>query len=232
MSAKTAEDLTLLENYFLALNFPNEGIVPFRILAREQIVWDPYVVKYSNTTTPFPADGWKDSSKIGHPTDTSIDNIFEITDSSHIYQLMYGIRQSDVRAYLTYPEGKTRRNIDAKSVSAKSDFGYVDGQMSPYDNPKPVSEIWIPKDVSIGFSWYNRSSVSQTIVVKWLLNLYSVEVVHDVDVVEKILNRRMECRIATVGGIDSMRYDISKVWGVEAIPFGSTREDINEALRT
>ena len=57
MAAKTIEDLTLLENYFLALNFPGLGIVPFRVLAREQIVWDPYVIEFSSTTTPFEADG-------------------------------------------------------------------------------------------------------------------------------------------------------------------------------
>ena len=230
MAAKTIEDLTLLENYFLALNFPGLGIVPFRVLAREQIVWDPYVIEFSSTTTPFEADGWKDSSKIGHPTDTTVDNLFELTDAGHLLQLFCGIQHSDVRAYLTYPEGKTRRNLDVKSVSRKADFGFIDGAMSPYNDPKPVSEVWIPKALDVGYSWYNRASVEQYVNVKWVLNLYDVEILQNVDMVEKILNRKIECRIATLGGLDSFRYNIPGVFGVTAIPFGASKDEIAEAL--
>ena len=229
-TAKTIDELQLLENYLLALNFPDKGIVPFRILTREHITWDPYVVKYSSTTTPFPANGWKDSAKIGHPTDTSIDNILEIETKLHLYQLFYGIRQSDVRAYLSYPEGKTRRNIDAKSVSSRADFGFVDGSMSPYDDPKPVSEVWIPKDLDIGFAWHSRASVDQEIYVKWILNLYGVELIKDVDLVEKMIRRKVECRIATLGGVDSFIYDTKTVWGVDPIALTATREEIEAAL--
>jgi len=229
-TAKTIDELQLLENYLLALNFPDKGIVPFRILTKEQIVWDPYVIKYSSTTTPFPANGWKDSAKIGHPTDTSIDNILEVDNKLHLYQLFYGIRQSDVRAYLSYPEGKTRRNLDIKAVSSRADFGYVDGAMSPYNDPKPVSEVWIPKDLDIGFSWYSRASVEQEIYVKWVLNLYGVELIKDVDLVEKMLKRKIECRIATLGGIDSFIYDAKVVWGVDPIKLTATREEIEVAL--
>lgn len=229
-TAKTIDELQLLENYLLALNFPDKGIVPFRILTKEQIVWDPYVVNYSSTTTQFPADGWKDSAKIGHPTDTSVDNILEIDTKLRLYQLFYGIRQSDVRAYLSYPEGKTRRSIDAKAVSSRADFGFVDGSMSPYDDPKPVSEVWIPKDLDIGFSWYNRASVEQEISVKWIMNMYGVELIRDVDLVEKMIRRKVECRIATLGGVDSFIYDTKTVWGVNPIQLTATPEEIAAAL--
>ncbi len=229
-TAKTIDELQLLENYLLALNFPDKGIIPFRILTKEQIVYDPYVVKYTSTTTQFPADGWKDSTKIGHPTDTSVDNILGIQTKLHLYQLFYGIRQSDVRAYLSYPVGQTRRSLDTKAVSSKADFGYVDGSMSPYDDPKPVSEVWIPKDLNIGFSWYNRASVPQDITVKWVMNMYGVELIKDVDLVEKMLKRKVECRIATLGGVTSFIYDTKTVWGVPPIKLTATREEIGKAL--
>jgi hypothetical protein len=102
--------------------------------------------------------------------------------------------------------------------------------MSPYNDPKPVSEVWIPKALDVGYSWYNRASVEQYVNVKWVINLYDVEILTNVDTVEKILNRKIECRIATLGGVDSFRYNIPGVFGVNAIPFGASKGEIAEAL--
>jgi hypothetical protein len=52
----------------------------------------------------------------------------------------------------------------------------------------------------------------------------------NVDTVEKILNRKLECRIATLGGLDSFRYNIPGVFNVNAIPFGASKDEIAEAL--
>ena len=232
-SAKTIEDLTLLENYLVALNFPNMGIVPFRIETREQLIFDPYTVKYSSTSNPFPADTWKDSAKLGHPTDTSIDNLFEVDTTLRLYQIFFGIKGSDIRAYLSYPSGTPRRSLDIKSISSKADFGFIDGSMSPYNDPKPVSEIWVPKDLDIGFAWYNRASVAQLIQTKWIINMYGVQPIKDVDLVEKILKRKGEganCRIVTMGGLGPFVYSAHAIWGVSPIKFDATRDDIKDAL--
>jgi len=226
----TIDDLTLKENYLLALMFPDKGIVPFRILAREQLKFDPLVIEYSTVATAFVLDGWKDASKLGHPTDTSVDNILEVDEAKHLYQVFYGIRPSDIRAYMNYPSGKTRRNLDIKEVSARADFGYVDGNMSPYDDPQPVSEFWVPKDLDVSFGWHNPASVSQIVITKWVINLYAVEVIKDVDLVEKILKRRVECRIATLGGVESFSYAPENVWKVNPIPLTATKEEIAAAL--
>lgn len=226
----TIDDLTLKENFLVALMFPDKGIVPFRVLAREQFKFDPYVIEYSAAVTPFELDGWKDPSKLGHPTDTSVDNILEVDEAKHLYQVFYGIRPSDARAYMNYPSGKPRRNLDIKEVSARADFGYVDGNMSPYDDPQSVSEFWGPKDLDVSFGWYNPSSVSQIIITKWIINLYAVEVIKDVDLVEKILKRRVECRIATLGGVESFSYSPENVWKVSPIPLTATKEEIEIAL--
>jgi len=232
-SAKTIEDLTLLENYLVALNFPDKGIVPFRIETREQLIYNPYTVKYSSTVTRFAADTWKDSNKLGHPTDTSIDNLFEVDSKLRLYQLFFGIKGGDIRAYPTYPSGIPRRSLDIKSISSKADFGYIDGNMSPYNDPKPVSETWVPKDLDIGFAWYNRGSVAQTIVTKWIVNMYGVKIIKDIDLVEKILKRKGEganCRIVTLGGLDPFIYNTNGVWGVSPIKLEATREEIKAAL--
>lgn len=230
-TAKNIDELQLLENYLLALNFPTKGIIPMRVLSKEQVTWDPYVVNYSSTTTEFPADGWKDPAKIGHPTDRSVSNILEVSNAAHIYQLFYGIKQQSTRAYLSYPTGVARRNIDIKSVSARCDFGFVDGSMSPYDNPQPCSEMWIPRGIDVGFAWHNRSSRAETITVKWIMNIYAVELIEDLELIDKILKRKTECRIATMGGNDAVAYDTEAVWGVSPIPLDATRDDVMTAMR-
>lgn len=231
MTTKTIDELQLLENYLLALNFPAKGVIPMRVVSKEQIVWDPYVVEYSSSTTPFPADGWKDSAKLRHPTDTSIDNIIEVDNAAHIYQLFYGIKQQGARAYMSYPTGKTRRNLDAKTISARCDFGFVDGAMSPYDNPQPCSEVWIPKGIDVGFAWHNNSPVEEIVTTKWIMNIYAVELIEDINLIEKILGRKTECRIATMGGNDSFAYDTTAIWNMLPIPLNSTKEEIADIMR-
>lgn len=232
MGAKaTIEELTLLENFLLGLNFPGKGLVFFRVETREQLKFDPYVVEYSSAVEDFTADQWKDASKLGHPTDTTVDNILEVDDKSHLYQVFYGIRPGDIRAYMNYPAGKPRRNLDIKEVSSKADFGYIDGSMSPYNDPKPCSEFWVPKDLDVSFAWYNTASITQKIITKWVINLYGVSVIRDADLVERILKRKVECRIATLGGVESFVYDEKTVWGASAVKLTATRAEIEAALK-
>ena len=226
----TIEDLRLKENWLVALNFPNKGIVPFRVLGVEQNQFSPYLVKYSTTQEEFGPDQWKDAAKIPHPADSSIDNIFEVKQADILYQLFYGIQGVDRRAYLQYPSGKPRRNLSVKAVYMKADYGYIDGRMSPYNDPKPCSEIWVPRNVDIAFSWYNTAPVSQRIITKWIINMYRVQVVRDVDLVDKIINRKIECRIVTLGGIEQFQYEPSAVWGVNPVTLTDTKKEIAEAL--
>jgi hypothetical protein len=224
------EDLRLKENWLVALNFPGMGIVPFRVLGIEQNQFSPYVVEYATGNEVFPADGWKDAAKIPHPADRSIDNIFEVKQADILYQLFYGIKGVENRAYLQYPSGKPRRNLSVKAMYMKADYGYVDGRMSPYNDPKPCSEIWVPRNIDIAFSWYNTAPIPDEIITKWIINMYKVEVLRDVDIVDKIINRKLECRIVTLGGIESFSYDPSVIWGVNPVRLTDTKAEIAKAL--
>jgi len=224
------EDLRLKENWTVALNFPDMGIVAFRVLGIEQNQFSPYVVEYSSGVETFPIDAWKDAAKIPHPADTSIDNIFEVKQPDILYQLFYGIKGVENRAYMQYPSGKPRRNLSVKAMYMKADYGYVDGRMSPYNDPKPCSEIWIPRNIDVAFSWYNTATIPQEIITKWIINMYKVQVIRDVDTLDKIINRKIECRIVTLGGIESFSYDPTAVWGVNPVRFTDTKADIATAL--
>lgn len=226
----TIEDLRLKENWLVALNFPDMGIVPFRVLGIEQNQFAPYLVKYSDDVEEFQPYQWKDAAKIPHPDDASIDNIFEVKQANILYQIFYGIKGTDRRAYLQYPSGKPRRNLSVKAVYMKADYGYVDGKMSPYDDPKPCSEVWIPRNIDVAFSWYNNAAVPQRILTKWIINIYNVQVIRDVDLVDKIINRKVECRIVTLGGIEHFQYDPVSVWGVNPVRFTDNKREIARAL--
>lgn len=224
------DDLRLKENWLVALNFPGMGIVAFRVMAVEQNQFSPYLVKYTDAQEYFEPDQWKDAAKVPHPADVSIDNIFEVKQSDILYQVFYGIRGADNRAYMQYPSGKPRRNLSVKAMYMKADYGYVDGGMSPYNDPKPCSEIWIPRNIDVAFSWYNTAAVRREIITKWVINMYKVELIRDVDLLDKIIKRKIECRITTLGGIESFQYDPVAVWGVNPVRFTDDKSEIAAAL--
>lgn len=234
MDYSRIKDLFLRENYLLALNFPVDGIVPLRVLAREFVEYKYQAVSASGegartTTGTVAADTQVDAARLTLST-FNLDNVLRVLDCNHVYQVFMGIRPSAIRRYLYYPLEKSRGNLDVKPVFSKSPFGYIDGFESPYDAPSEQSEIWIPKNIDVGFSWYNPLTAAAQIDLNILIVDYLVKVVRDADIVEDVIRGKTPARIATLGGVDQIRYNARDVYNTDLIPFDSTRDDIESAL--
>lgn len=235
MDTSRIEHLFLKENFLLALNFPNAGIVPFRVMGREQIEYKYQAVTKTNegvlsTTGTVAADTQVDSARLSLST-FNIDNILRITDCNHVYQVFTGIKPSAIRQYLYYPFEKSRRNLDVKPIYTKAPFGFIDGFESSYNTPSEQTEVWIPKGVDVGFAWYNPLTTAEEIDIKMLINRYLVKVIRDGDTVEGILKGKIPARIATLGGIDSFDYDARSVFNADFVPLDATRDQIDSALK-
>lgn len=235
MDTSRINHLFLKENYLLALNFAESGILPLRVIAREMIEYKYQAVSKTNegaagTTGTVAADTFVDSARLTHNT-YNLDNIIRVTNCNHVYQIFFGIKPSAIRQYLYYPSEKSRRNLDEKPIYNKSPFGYVDGFESPYDSPSEETEVWIPKGVDVGFAWHNPLSSAEQIDIKMLINRYLIKVVRDPDTVEGILKGKTPARIATLGGIDQFEYNARGVFGADLIPLDADRTAIEAALK-
>ena len=224
ISTERIEHLFLKENYLLGLYFPGDGLVSFRVLQRESI---PYMYDEIGTLT---ADEWKEHARLGIAAE-DIDNALWVGKKNHIYQVFYGIKPSAIKIYLGYPLETPRRNLDVKNVASKEEYGYIDGRKSPYDDPSPETEIFIPYGIDVGFAWHNPLTYAEKVLLFIHVNRYYVNVIRDVDLIEKILARRIECRIATLGGLERFEYPIRDTWNVDAVPLDAARADIEAAVR-
>ena len=237
MDISRVEHLFLKENYLLALNFPGVqegGILPLRILAREMIQYKYQAVTETNegartTTGTVAADTQEDSSRLTLST-FNLDNVLRVTDCNHVYQVFMGIKPSAIRQYLYYPFEKSRRNLDVKSIFTKSPYGYIDGFESPYNYPSEQTELWIPKDVDVGFAWHNPLNSAEQIDINLFIVRYLIKVMRDADIVEGILKGKTPARVATLGGIDSFTYDSRNIFNADLIQFDASREQIEAAL--
>ena len=217
-------DLILKENYLLGLSFPSVGSVFFRVNAREYV---PFVYDEIGDVA---ADEWIDSSRLQLAA-KNITDVLAIEDCDMIYQMFMGISPSPLKSYLHYPMESMRGNLDETNNYTKSDFGFVDGFESAFNNISPKSEVWIPKDMKVGWAWHNPTDRTVRAMLNLMIVRYRVSVVRDSDLIHRILTGRKECRIATVGGVDVVPYNVRHIWDISAIPFGSTLDEINAAVR-
>lgn len=224
------EPHTLKENFLVALNFPGDGLVFFRIHEKEIILYPDYTEINTTNTGVITSGEWVDSARLGMSA-FNIDNILRVTNCEHLYQVFMGIKSSAVRRYLYYPWEVQQGSLDEKSAYRESVFGFITGEESPYHRPTHYSEVWIPVDVDVGFAWYNPTNVTQDIGLNLVIVKYGVELYKDPDAIEKILANKTACRIATLGGMTPIRnYDVGNIYGVDFIPFDSTRAEIEKAI--
>jgi hypothetical protein len=128
-----------------------------------------------------------------------------------------------LRRYTNYPESQNRlrqlENVGAPSVG--DDFGYVDGQDSPYQQPTDVEELFIPPGTHLDFNFYNGDDEAHTPVLNVVLREYNVNIVdtsgtEGKKVVKRVMSPGSPIPIAPVGSKDrQVEFNLGDNWGVE-----------------
>lgn len=239
-------DSTLLrENYLALLGFPvgggSRGYIPLRVTAREQFyfMYDP--LQEAQITAKVPAGtGANGISDLGFvkpalPGSQYLTgkpfNVFEVSQNNHLYQLFMGIAPEPTRIFFELPATVGQRNLDIDTwASAKLQFGYIDGYDSPLLAPTPRGEIIIPPTMDI--AWGYGNPIEQVIdpLLLFVVNRLQVDLVTDADLVERMLNGKVTAAIKTVGGLTSYTYSTSQVYGIEPLPLGATRDEVEAVL--
>ncbi len=226
MNTTDIEPYFIKENQLVGLGFPDQGYVFWKISSVKNVFYR----NYTESPGTIAATTYVDSERM--PMDAySIDNLLRIEQCDHVYQIFMGWEPGVIRRYDAYPYEQMRGNIDTKNVYTKSDFGYITGYDSPTTRPSPMSESWVPKDVEIGFSWWNPTNVSEDVVVDMLIRRLKVEVLRDADLIEKILKGSQPCRIASLGDIaGSLEYNSRSKLDIGFIKLDATRTEIAAAV--
>jgi hypothetical protein len=228
MDLKRIEPKFLKENQLVGLGFYGKGFIFFRVNGVEFIRY-----RYSEVPGALTADQFYDSSRLSSSAmGQSIDNILRVLDCDHLYQVFMGWSPGVVQQYLSYPYETTRRNLDVKAIFQKAPFGYIDGYDSPYDCPSPETEIFIPINIDVGFSWYNPGAVTVTPTLNLIIRRLGVEPIDDPQLIQRILTGSQPCRLTTLGGIGSqMNYNVSDYFPVDFIKLDASLAEITAAVK-
>lgn len=226
------------ENYNVGLGF-KEGYIFFRVERRElfPLLYDPFT-----EITNFAGVGTVDMSPLQYiaakelpSTTLATTDIFKVDDPNHIYQLFYGISPSVCRIFLAYPRETEINQLDeGLHSSAYPIFGYIDGFESPLNRPGPRSQVFVPMGPLLGFAFYNYAPYNIKPLLRFIVNRLAVDTIRDVDLIDRILKRKVECTFAPVGGIASPWGTSTEIymkqWKVTPVSLLATKTEIAAAV--
>ena len=174
----------LQRNYLFALRF-EEGYVFGRVVDRGFRIYKPFVlVDSSGNPEKIDAKGHLAETRLFDPRNTQVDILY-ITDlKSPKYPWFLhgsiGISPPGVKMYMRVPEGKDIYpakfpDADVTRPSAGHNTGYIDYDLSPYEEPTDVAELVIPPRVHVGFEFYNANDFAVVPKLNLMFCLYQVQ---------------------------------------------------------
>lgn len=227
------------ENHNIGLGF-KDGYVFFRATHRElfPLLYDLFaeITDFAGAgTTSLAAATYLSAKELKSDTLTAT-NIFKVTEKDHLYQLFYGIAPSVCRVFPAYPRETEINQLDVGlHTSSYTIFGFIDGFESPVNKPSPRSQVFVPYGPLIGFAFYNYAPFAIKPMMRFIVNRLKVETIKDVDLIMKILQRRVECTLATIGGIGSpwgtSKENYKDWWGVQPVSLLASRDEVAQAVR-
>ena len=227
-------------NWNVGLAF-KEGYVFFRVARREffPIMYDPFaeITNFAGAgNTDMPSGAYINAIELPSP-ELSTADIFKVDDPLHLYQVFYGISPDICRIFISYPRETAINQLDeGLHTPSYPIFGFIDGFESPLSLPSPRSGFFLPQGPLVAFAFYNPAPYNIKPMLRFAVNRLQVEVIRNQDLVTKILERRVECTLAPIGGVGSPMSlgtaTYSKNWGVQPIDLLATQQEITAALNS
>ena len=226
MDISRIEPHFIRENQYVGLGFPNQGYVFWKVRSIENINYEGY----TESPGTIAADTKADSARLPIASD-SIDNLLEVKECHHLYQVFMGWSPGVVKRWESYPVETLRKSLDVKLVTVGGDFGDITGFESPKTAPSPQTELWIPTAIDVGFAWENPSNVSVDVEISMMIRRIEVRVLRDADLIEKILKGNQPCKLKSLGGIEgSLNYNTRSRLDVGTLFLDATRDEIEAAV--
>jgi len=202
------EKYTPKENFIIGLLF-NEGYWLVKALRKQQMtVYMPYAFEDGDAIAVDGTSGWE------APTDSQGRFYLEPQEEESIYQFFTGIAPSQSKLYLQYTQREDRMNlITPRPVPGT--IGFWDGEMSPYHDPSPMTEMWTVHDLVPYFNAENAgvSCVSKVVRASFWINIFTYQVLRDKEKIKSYLRGDKRCSVHTMG--DGMRPIKAPAWLIE-----------------
>lgn len=185
----------LIEGYFLKLYDPGMKEYTYYWVAQRERA--EYVHTWSGSITKDTESGPE-----------ALENLKPLS-TGRLYQTVFGVETACL-IYVDFPQGTRRWGTDKKTTASSSNryIGWIDQIMTPYDHPTFVAEMFLTKGGSYEYPnlyAYNPSGRSLTPKLHFIQNRCDLEVIDDVETMEKLDKKLIPYRFITLGGISPTR---------------------------
>ena len=224
---KLIEEKFLDSNDLFGLEF-KQGFVFLEVLNWEPLTYNPYSAVGNISATS--ASDWT------RLEDDGDDILFVEKGVRRVIHGSIGMHPKNVRQYVRYPEGQQQigmwPNLSTPAPSNGSDYGYVDGDESPYSSPTDELELFIPPGVHLDFRYYNAGNNDTTPKLNLNFRNYVVRPLKprnnpdDLNAVKRIMKPGTPIPIAPVGTIGVKDDFALDSWKVEPV----NRDEANRLL--
>ena len=206
-----------------ALRF-NEGYVFLEVTGWEQIKYAP--LSQFDEVSAQSGTGFQRLEHEG--TD---DILFTEKRKKKVKHVAVGHSPSIIRRYTNYPEDENRlRKLEnVGGPSAGDDYGYVDGEDSPYSAPTDAEELYIPPGNHLNFNFYNPDNEAHTPLANIVMREYTIRPLNpdngqDMNAIKRVMAPGSPMPVAPAGSVDrQVSYDLAEFWGVQPISASRAR---------
>jgi len=214
-------------NDLFGLRYSN-GLVFCEVDGFQQVEYKPYTK--IGTVPAQSATGWKILKNDG-------DEILHIPNNEQkVMHAAVGQNSSTVRRYTNFPEAENRLrklpNLGSPSASRGEDYGYVDGDSSPYSEPTDAEEMFVPPGESIDFNFYNPNDREEELALSIKARVYEINALDpqntdNESAIRRIVRPGSAPPIANVGSFDRQAsFNFQSEWGVEPVTLERIRNGI------
>lgn len=195
----------------------SDGYVFFEVTGYEQVQYKPY-----DGIGSVGADTATDFQRLEHDNN---DILYVENRDNKILHGAIGMTPGYIRRYTNYPESQNRlrRFPNLPSPRPSSDYGFVDGSESPYNNPTDAEELWIPPDVHLDFAFHNTADRSHTPLLNLKFRSYNTRVLQpgsseDRNAIRRVVSPGSPMPVAPVGSPDNQdRFRLQDALGVQPL---------------
>lgn len=218
---KPIREKILENNYLFTLQF-NGGFLYGRTINRRLCVWEPYpLIDTNGVIVDLAATTYQPEIRLRDPRNIK-NEILYLNDTTNgdypwFYHGAIGIKPQFINMYYRLPESKDMPgkfpNVDPIRPSSGDNFGYINGLLSPYDEPTDVVEVVLPPKTYLGHEFYNRDNRNHNPVLNLYFALYWVEFFNkdkNPQIIRQIARREVPASFLTVGFGD-VPYDFSNI---------------------